>query len=181
MTKGIPDLPQYSGRRVVETRQLSSTKQLRLEWVPCGSQRCKKNVDEHGPYWYRYEWDGTAWRSYYLGTSEPHSFTNLAIAEAKVLKWLRKAELSDVEAAEAGEMVAGLNNYDGGEESRAQELADKIGSALTQRRIRIQERHEALGRGRHSELFAKVRRGEGLTETELSEFERLASIIAMDH
>ena len=51
-----------------------------LEYVACGSTRCKKQPDRHGPYWYAYWWDPARerTRSRYVGKQLPS-----AVAEAR--------------------------------------------------------------------------------------------------
>lgn len=46
---------------------------LRLEWVKCGKERCKKCAagQGHGPYWYRYESSGGRRHKTYLGKQRP--------------------------------------------------------------------------------------------------------------
>lgn len=68
-----PSVPLRSGRELLETRRAGRVT-YQLEKVRCGKSACRCAQDRsrlHGPYWYRYRWNGQKVVSEYVGKNLP--------------------------------------------------------------------------------------------------------------
>ncbi len=170
---GFP--PIGHGRRIEQDEPISGG-WLRLEYVPCGNPRCRKDPDEHGPYWYSHRFLDGRWRMKYHGTSRPALEPPVAVEDARrVLDVLGgRAELTDQELTHLRRIVADLNATAGSPEMLLRVKAlDLI--------VREKKRRGSQLRQLHTEFLEKSLAGLPLTTEERVTFDNAADLLMEDH
>jgi len=170
---GRPPLPH--GHRI-DTELRCSWGWLRLEYVPCNSDRCRLTVDEHGPYWYSYRFVKDRWRVHYHGRQRPRFprkvATKAVLSSIEALE--KQASIDDEEMKRLQGHVENLFLYP---DSARQAVAEKAQALVARERAR---RDRSL-RERHLLLLRKAESGEELTESEQAEMEVTAAALLADH
>ncbi len=170
-------LSYHPGRRVVEEHRQGENEWLRLEYVPCGKRGCRKDPDEHGPYWYRYDWNQAreTWRARYIGREKPLiEPPDLGEIRSVLEPIFEREEATDVDVRMCNEQLELLQGLDGPD---ALELRRKASSLLA----RYSSRRERRTLERFEALDAKRARGEELSETERLEMKRVARRLFEEH
>ncbi len=130
-----PPVPR--GRRVVE-EFLQSQSWYRREFVPCGSRRCRKPKDEHGPYWYSYRFENGRWRPKYHGRDRPEAIAVVDLQHAERLIRASSTEtvLTPEQVRELRVLRDQIASAPGGEAAR---IRQELGALVRKQRQLAQE------------------------------------------
>jgi hypothetical protein len=150
---------------------------LRLQYVPCGKPKCRKEPDEHGPYWYSYYLVNGRWKCEYHGRNRPpaEEFWTIDQAEEIVSGESKDQSLDDEQVA----MLERLAN------AMAAMSEDPHAVALERRARRLvaaeRQRRDDWIRQRYEELSSKTNAGAQLNSAEREELNRICGALAQDH
>ena len=153
-------------RTVSEEEELPDGTILRCEYVPCGKASCRKEPDEHGPYWYSYSLLAGNLKATYHGRDRPPLPNSSCIDEATrfLSHDFEGRSLTEDERAELRAIAEAMSSLR--ENARAPTL-EKTARELLRRDERrteeaIRSRFEALISRRDSspETFTAEERGE---------------------
>ena len=163
--------PVARGRRI-EQEEYIEGQWLRLEYVPCGSSRCKKEPDEHGPYWYSYKLLGGRWRAVYFGRKRPKLRQQLNEKRVKTLltKLETTKEIDDQAIKKLGQAVVDLSSVKGAE---AKELRVRAATLISDE----EQRRETHLRKAHRQLLEKVLSGKKLNRRERASFDEVCQLL----
>jgi hypothetical protein len=173
--KSTATVPVSEGRRIVSTERVNGTI-LRLEYVPCGSSRCRKRPDEHGPYWYSYRLVDGKWTIRYYGTTKPASPPMISFKEAKDIIG-RISKLNIIEEEDIHALYRILAAFASDDNKITIALKDSTISLIEREHMR----REYLVRDRHRRLLSKAESGRHLNKKEQKDLENAAALLADDH
>lgn len=170
-----PKIPVAPGREIADGPYPDERGWLRLEYVPCGRERCKKQPDKHGPYWYRYERVGASWRSSYIGRS-PSRIPPNALDETRIRlgRLSKKKSLTSNELREVCDLIGGLESIEGDEAQSVRAKARTVLDAESKRR-------KAEAAKDHESLLKKTLAGKQLTEEEYRILQTTAEVLSWEH
>jgi hypothetical protein len=175
--KKLASLPPVPEGRVVTEEPIRDGLVLRLQYVPCGKARCRKDPDEHGPYWYSYYLVNGRWKREYHGRNRPPAEAFWTIEQAEgIISVVPEGQSLDDQQVTMLETVANAMAAMS-EDSRAVTLERRARRRVAAER----ERRDHWIRQRYEELASRRDDGAKLTDDERAELSRLGRILAEDH
>lgn len=173
----LASLPPEADGRVVTEEPIREGLVLRLQYVPCGKPKCRKQPDEHGPYWYSYYFVKGRWKREYHGRNRPPAEDFWTTEQAKsVIAALPQGQRLDDQQVTMLETLAN---------AMASMSEDLRAAALEQRARQLvsaeRQRRDDEIRQRYEELASRKTAGVQLTSGEREELNRICDVLAQDH
>ena len=173
----LASLPPEPESRVAKEETIRDGLVLRLQYVPCGKARCRKDPDEHGPYWYSYYLVNGRWKREYHGRNRPPAgaFWTIEQAEKCLSSVPEGEELDDRQVTTLETLANGMAAMS--EDPRAAAIEKQARTLVTTER----QRRDDWIRQRYDELASKRNAGVELTRDERDELNRICGVLAQDH
>ena len=173
----LASLPPEPDGRVVKEEPIRDGLVLRLQYVPCGKPRCRKDPDEHGPYWYSYYLVNGRWKREYHGRNRPPAdeFWTIDQAEEIVSRMADGQSLDDQQVTKLERLANAMAATS--EDPRAAALERRARRLVTAER----QRRDDWIRRRYEQLASKRTAGIQLTDDERADLSRLGRVLAEDH